>query len=260
MKKILFCFALFLSLKSIGQKEEKIAINNSRVAFTIEVGGLGSDLSLKGDSKYYNAVRDPFYNPGVNIYKSPNIKDPFGFYVGSNIEYHILPNSRKASINFGVHYINHGDPVFISKGNISNNYPKLVDVDEIGYLKMQSIRLPLFFHFRLFKIFGDEGLGLEAGGNFDYLLNATIKPGKIEGTSNNNPQITNSISATDAFKKFGVNLFAGFRCQIGPIYLNGHFGILPTKKIFANTSAIYASDSHYEETFNSFGIGYYFKK
>lgn len=61
------------------------------------------------------------------------------------MEYHIITKFRKASINLGLHYINYGSPIFISGGDMSNNYPKAVDVDEIGNLNMQSIRMPLFF-------------------------------------------------------------------------------------------------------------------
>ncbi|MCO5239234.1 MAG: hypothetical protein M9904_04200 [Chitinophagaceae bacterium] len=260
MKKTLFCLTLFLSLKIMGQqKEEKIVINNSRIAFTIEAGMLETDLSLKGDSKYYNKIRDPFFT--YEYYNGPDIKDAFNFSAGSNIEYHLVPNSRIASINLGLHYNNCGYPIFISKGDASNNFPKVIDGDEIGLLKMQSIRIPVFFYVRLFKLFGSEGVGLETGANFNYLINAIIKPGKIDGTYNSNPQVTTNVVATDAFKNLGVNLFAGFRAQIWKIYLHGQFGIVPNKKIFKEGFANYDGDSKFEQNFTtSFGVGYYLKQ
>ncbi|MCX6269162.1 MAG: hypothetical protein NTW16_17715 [Bacteroidetes bacterium] len=260
MKNILFCLSLLLSIHSLGQKEEKIKINNSRIAFAVEVEGLSSSLSLTGDSKYYNSV-DNYFNNG---YDNPNIKDYVGYDIGSNMEFHIIKNSRKASFNIGLHYINHGDPIFISQGDITNGFPKKGNEDESGYLKMQSLRIPLFFQLRLFKIFGNEGIGIEAGANFDYLLNAKIKPGKIEISSTTtymSPQVEDVMQVTDAFFRFSINMFVGFRVQIGPVYLNGRFCVLPAKNIFKSTYAVYGTgERKFEETYLTFGVGVFLKR
>lgn len=79
MKKILFCIGLFLSLQSIAQKEEKIAINNSRVAFTIEAAVLGTDLKLEGNSKYITRLETHFITQML-IFKRPKHKATNRFY------------------------------------------------------------------------------------------------------------------------------------------------------------------------------------
>ncbi len=250
MKRIFFTFAVLSLFQSNAQKEEKIVINNRRSNISIEAGGIQSVFNLDGDSKYYNKYQ--YYTPGI--------KDVPGISIGSNIEYHLVKNSTFASLNAGLHYITHGDPVFISKGNISDNFVKS-HFDDMGYIKVQSIRVPLYIHIRFFKFMEDEGVALEAGTNFDYLLSASLKPGKLDDSksSSSNQQVASTLSVADVFNKFNVNPFAGFRFQFNRLYINGRYSIVPTKKLFTNSYANYNStNAHFEESFTSFGLGVLF--
>jgi hypothetical protein len=253
MKKIFLLFAVVSFFYSNAQKEEKIKINNRRFNISLEAGGIGSFFKLEGNSKLYNS-----YNVYGNNFDKPDLKDPWGFSIGSNYEYHLVKNSTFASVNLGLHYVVHGDPVFVSGGNASNNF-KESETDIRGYLRMQSIRVPLYIHIRFFKLFGDEGVALETGANFDYLLSATLKPGKVDNSNFDtvdNPQTTGTVSFTDAFNKLSISPFAGFRFQFGPVYLNGRFSIIPAKKLFTDSYANYNSgNGHFEESFTSFGLG-----
>lgn len=251
MKRLVFTLALLSFLRANAQKEEKIVINNRRSNISIEAGGIQSYFKLEGDSKYYNKYQ--YYTPGV--------KDVPGISIGSNIEYHLVKNSTFASLNLGLHYITHGDPVFISTGDKSNNFLKS-HFDDMGYIKVQSMRVPLYIHIRFFKFMGDEGVALEAGTNFDYLLSASLKPGKLDGSklsSSSNQRVASTLPVDDVFKKFNVNPFAGFRFQFNRLYINGRFSIVPTKKLFTDSYANYnSSNAKFEEYFTSFGLGILF--
>ena len=127
---------------------------------------------------------------------------------------------------------------------------------------MQSIRIPLYVHIRFFKFLDDEGVALEAGTNFDYLLNATVKPGKVDnsnfGSNSNNPLVTNNTDYTEIFNRLAIIPFAGFRFQFNRVYINGRVSIIPSKKLFTDTYANYSTDSRFEESFTSFGLGVLF--
>ena len=256
MRTLLLTSALLSVLQSIAQKEEKIVINNRRFNISVEAGAVGTAFKLEGDSKIYN-----LYNTYGGNFDDPDLKDPAGISVGSNFEYHLVKNSTFASFNVGLHYIVRGEPVFISKGDLSNNFVKSSS-DDRGNLRMQSVRAPVYLHVRLFKLFGDEGVAVEVGTNFDYLVSANLTPGKIDNSDfgeTDNPQVKGKANYTDVFKRFNYNAFAGCRFQFNRLYLNVRFDILPAKKIFNDENANYnSSNARFEESFTSIGLGFLF--
>lgn len=239
MEKIILCFAMILAFKSNAQKEEIIKIKNFRTHFAIEAGYLDLTLYLDGNSQ---------------LIESDHVKEKYGIDIGTNVEYFLFANNRKASISSGLHYTSGSNPIAF------RDYEQL-DGYYTGNLKLQYLRLPLMFYLRLFKIENFEGVGIVAGANFNYLIDATVKPGQLDFAESDNyyeHRVTSNVPVTEAFKRFGSNLVIGGRLAFGFFYMHFESVILPRKKIFNEEYADYSdTNAKFEEKYWIIGLGVY---
>lgn len=251
MKKLIVLTICFVNLFQVC-KSQKISINNSLVAVTVEASTVDQVLKSEGDSKYYTLRKN---SNGIGGVKNGT---GTGFDAGFNFEFSAVKNARNASLFAGIHYMQTKTDVFVSQGPAPNLFFSKWAIrysDSVGTLKRNTIRMPVGLNFYI--TIGKKknaAIGIDLGADLYYTFSANLdKPSDPLGQG-----IATERNVSDAVEKFNVAGFAGARLKYKRLYAFYHYTVLGVKKVW--TAAYGSNEDNTKQTNQRLGVGFYLKK